>query len=287
MPPFHPKNCNILNIIDITRQQIEDIISTLEVNKAAGPDLISHKLLKNTKQSISKPLQILFNKSLLDQTFPQKWKHSLVNPLFKKEDKSLACNYRPISLLRCVGKLMERCVYKHLYNHLYSNHLLYEKQSGFLRGHSTVHQLIEIYHQIVSAFDAKQNLCMVFCDISKAFDRVWHRGLIFKLRQLGIDGPLLQWFKNYLSNRQQSVIIRTARSKTKSINAGVPQGSVLGPLLFLVDVNDISDNLLSISCLFADDTSLAYTATQIEDIEGILNHDLLIIPMGKTMAGII
>ena len=172
---------------------------------------------------------------------------------------------------------MERCVYKHLYNYLYSNHLLYEKQSGFLRGHSTVHQLIEIYHEIVSAFDAKQNLCMVFCDISKAFDRVWHRALIFKLRQLGIDGPLLQWFKNYLSNRQQSVIIRTARSKTKSINAGVPQGSVLGPLLFLVYVNDISDNLLSISRLFADDTSLACTATQIEDIEGILNHDLLII----------
>ena len=126
-PPFHPKNCNILNIIDITRQQIEDIISTLEVNKAAGPDLISHKLLKNIKQSISKPLQILFNKSLLDQTFPKKWKHSLVNPLFRKGDKSLACNYRPISVLSCVGKLMERCVYKHLYNHLYSNHLLYEK----------------------------------------------------------------------------------------------------------------------------------------------------------------
>ena len=114
---FHPQNCNILNIIDITRQQIEDIISTLEVNKAAGPDLISHKLLKNIKQSISKPLQILFNMSLLDQTFPQKWKHSLVNPLFKKGDKSLACNYRPISLLSCVGKLMERCIYKHLYNH--------------------------------------------------------------------------------------------------------------------------------------------------------------------------
>ena len=151
MPPFHPKNCNILNIIDISRQQIKDIISTLEVNKAAGPDLISHKLLKNIKQSISKPLQILFNKLLLDQTFPQKWKHSPVNPLFKKGDKSLACNYRPISLLSCVGKQMERCVYKHLYNHLYSNHLLYEKQSGFLRGHSTVHQLIEIYHQIVSA----------------------------------------------------------------------------------------------------------------------------------------
>ena len=113
---------------------------------------------------------------------------------------------------------------------------------------------------------------MVFCDISKAFDRVWHKGLIFKLRQLGIGGPVLQWVKNYLSNRQQSVIVRTI-----SINAGVRQGSVLGLLPFLVYMNDISDNLLSISRLFADDISLACTATQVADIEGILNHDLLIV----------
>ena len=133
------------------------------------------------------------------------------------------------------------------YNCLFSNRLIYEKQSGFLTGHATVYQLLEIYHQVVCSLDAKQSTCMVFCDISKAFDRVWHKGLIFKLRQLGITGSLLHWFQDYLSFRKQSVIVKTARSRTRSINAGVPQGPVLSPLLFLVYVNDISDNLLSIS----------------------------------------
>ena len=127
-------------------------------------------------------------------------------------------------MLSCVGKVMERCVNKHLYNYLYFSGLLYVKQFGFLRCHSTVHQLLDLYHQIVSSLDHKQNLCMVFCDISKAFDRVWHRGLIFKLKQLGFNGPLLNWVKDYLSNRQQSVIVNTARSSSRLINAGVPQG---------------------------------------------------------------
>ena len=172
---------------------------------------------------------------------------------------------------------MQRCVYKQVYNYLFFNLLIYEKQSGFLKGHSTVHQLLEIYHQVVSSLDAKQSTCMVFCDISKAFYRVWHKGLIFKLRQLGISDSLLDWFNDYLSSRKQSVMVKTARSRSRPINAGVPQGSVLGPLLFLVYVNDISDNLLSISRLFADDTSLACSASHVPDIEGIINHDLQMI----------
>ena len=122
----------------------------------------------------------------------------------------------------------------------------------------------------------KGRKCMVFCDISKAFDRVWHKDLVFKLNQLGISGSLLSWFKEYLSCRSQSVIVNTARLRSRSINAGVPQGSGLGPLLFLV-YNDISENLLSISRLFADDTSLACSASLTADIEGILNHDLIMI----------
>ena len=118
---------------------------------------------------------------------------------------------------------------------------------------------------------------MVFCDISKAFDRVWHKGLVFRLNQLRISGSLLSWFKEYLSCRSQSVVVNTAKSRSRSTNAGVPQGSVLGPLLFLVYVNDISENLLSISRLFADDTSLACSASLTADMEGILNHDLIMI----------
>lgn len=117
----------------------------------------------------------------------------------------------------------------------------------------------------------------VFCDISKAFDRVWHRGLLFKLRQNGIKGQVLNWITDYLSSRKQQVQVNSATSEVSLISAGVPQGSVLGPLLFLVYVNDISENLLSLTRLFADDSSLFFSATSLEDIQGIINHDLTVI----------
>ena len=118
---------------------------------------------------------------------------------------------------------------------------------------------------------------MVFCDVSKAFDRVWHKGLIFKLRQYGIDGDLLNWISDYLDDRKQRVVIRSFMSSFKRVDAGVPQGSVLGPLLFLIFVNDISYSLLSLTSLFADDSSLFCSAASIPDIEGIINHDLRIL----------
>ena len=119
--------------------------------------------------------------------------------------------------------------------------------------------------------------CMVFCDVSKAFDRVWHKGLIFKLKQHGVDGRLLNWINDYLTNRSQKVTIKSCISTAKGINAGVPQGSVLEPLLFLIYVNDFSDSLLSLTRLFADDSSLFYSAASLEDIQGIINHDLRIL----------
>ena len=277
LPVFNKYTNSSISSVEISYTDIENLIDSLSVNKAVGFDQISHRLLKAVKHTISKPLEALFNRSLELQIFPNKWKYAMVMPLFKKGDTSDVGNYRPISLLSCIGKLMERCVHKHLYNYLQSNNLIHSKQSGFLKGHSTVHQLLDIYHHVVQAIDYRQNLCMVFCDISKAFDRVWHPGLVFKLRQLGINGPFLNWLHNYISLREQSVMVGTAISSKALTNAGVPQGSVLGPLLFLVYVNDISENLVSISRLFADDTSLACSATSINDIEGILNHDLLII----------
>ena len=117
-------------------------------------------------------------------------------------------------------------------------------------------------------------LLNVFLDVSKAFDRVWHKGIIFKLKQFGIEGDLLEWISDYLSGRKQKVVIRNSSSGLRRVNAGVPQGSVLCPLLFLVDVNDISESLLSLICLFADDSSLFYSAANIKDIKGIINHDL-------------
>ena len=166
-----------------------------------------------------------------------------------------------------------------MYNFLICNNLIYSNQSGFLTGHSTVYQLISLYHQIVQSVDNKTHTCVIFCDISKAFDRVWHKGLIFKLKQNGICGQLLSWIENYLSDRSQRVFIGSSYSRPERILAGVPQGSVLGPPLFffLVYVNDIDESLLSVVRVFANDTSLACTTSNTAGLQSILNHDLDII----------
>ena len=164
-----------------------------------------------------------------------------------------------------------------MYNYFHINSLLFQNQSGFLPGHSTVYQLIDIYNQICKAFDNKESTCIIFCDISKAFDRVWHKGLIFKLKQYGILGKLISWLNNYLYNRSQKVFVSSSFSNTTTLLGGVPQGSVLGPLLFLIYVNDIAESLLSVTRLFADDSSLAVSSKDVSYMEEILNKDLITI----------
>ncbi len=138
---------------------------------------------------------------------------------------------------------MERCIHKHLYNYIVANDILTKFQSGFIKGDSTVNQLSYVYNDICKALDDGKEVRAVFCDISKAFDRVWHRGLIFKLSSIGINGCLLKWFSSYLSSRKQRVVYANASSQWSSINAGVPQGSILGPLLFMIYVNDIVNEI--------------------------------------------
>ena len=154
------------------------------------------------------------------------------------------------------------------------NNLIYKYQAGFLPNNSTVYQLLEIYHNICINMEEKKNTCMVFCDISKAFDRVWHRGLLLKLEAYGIKGPLLQLICNYLSDRQQAVFVNNSLSNFQAVNAGVPQGSVLGPFLFLLYINDIAENLISLSRLFADDTSMSASSHNNDELKETLNQDL-------------
>ena len=183
-------------------QKIIDIIYILSVNKAIGSDCISLKMLKLTKLAISKPLCLLFYKSLEENTFPEFWTLAHVIPLFKKDDPSVASTYRPVSLLSCISKVMERIIFKYMYNFLHCNDLFYK--AGFLPGNSTVCQLIEMYHNIVKSFDEENPVVLFFCDLFKAFDRVWHKVLLFKLETYGISGGHLDRLNSNLCNRTQN-----------------------------------------------------------------------------------
>jgi hypothetical protein len=172
LPDFDERGSETLGNIIVFEQDVDAIISTLNPNKAVGPDLISNKMLIAVKNEIALPLSMLFNKSLKLGVFPSDWKMSHVIPLFKKGDNSLISNNRPVALLCCISKVLENIVYRHLYNHLHQNLLIYKFQSGSLPGHSTNHQLIELYHEILLALDNSQLTSITFCDISRAFDRV-------------------------------------------------------------------------------------------------------------------
>ena len=151
---------------------------------------------------------------------------------------------------------------------------MYSYQSGFIPGCSTTHQLVELYDRILFALDNKHLTSVTFADISKAFDTVWIRALLLKLEKYGVKGDVLAWLKSYLSNRTQKVMIKDALSSVGQLRAGVPQGSVLGPLLFLVFINDIADHMSGLGRLFADDTSIGHVADDEHTLKNLINSDL-------------
>ena len=264
-----------LSSITILEQDVIDLLKSLDTNKATGPDQISQMMLKQAGEAIAPSLTKLFNLSLRENKYPTLWKKAHVMPIFKKGDNSIIDNYRPVSILSCVGKLFERAVFKYVYNFLRDNNAISIKQSGFKPGDSTVYQLAHLYHIFTEALDKQKDIRVVFCDISKAFDRVWHTGLLAKLKRIGIDSNLLKWFKDYLNDRKQRVVINGQFSSWGSVLAGVPQGSVLGPLLFLIYINDITEEAHTSEIrLFADDTILYILADNPIASAAALNNDL-------------
>ena len=187
---------------------------------------------------------------------------------------TLVENHRPVSLLSPIGKTQEKIVHKHVHNFLLENHVITPFQSGFIPGDSAVNQLVDLYNTFSRALDEGKEVRVVFCDISKAFDRVWHKGLLAKLKHYGITGQLFAWFESYLSNRFQRVVLPGGSSEWLKINAGVPQGSILGPLLFILYINDIVHEINSNIRLFADDTSLYIIVDFHDSAAQILNVDL-------------
>ena len=268
-----------LSSLDFVNDEILKLIQGLNENKAHGHDGVSIQMLKLCDTAIVRPLSIIFKNCLNYGIFPNVWKKANIVPVHKKNDKRIVSNYRPVSLLPICGKLLERLIYNCIFKFLNENKLLTPKQSGFRPGDSCINQLIAITHEIYSAFDANPSLETrgVFLDISKAFDRVWHDGLLYKIRCNGITGNLFNLIKNFLSERYQRVVLNGQSSKWEKIKAGVPQGSILGPLFFLIYINDLPVGLKSGVKLFADDTSLFSVVCDPNISAQILNEDLELI----------
>ena len=257
LPPIdHNTIPSYLSSIHITQEDVSSVLKSLATGKATGPDKINSRILKEIFIEISDPLSHLFNYSMRTCQIPSQWKTANVCAIFKKNDPHEVSNYRPISLLSVISKSLEKIIHKYLLNFLVSTNSITSLQSGFVPNDSTVNQLTSLYHTFCQALDEGKEVRVVFCDISKAFDRVWHKGLLHKLESKGVSGPLLQWLSNYLSNRSQRVVINGTLSNSLQLQAGVRQGSILGPLLFIVFINDIVDDINSGIRLFADDTSL-------------------------------
>ena len=268
---------NRLSSVNFSQDDIAKIIQNLDPNKAHGHDNISIRMLKICGSSIYKPLEMIFKQCIETGVFPSEWKKANIVPIHKKGDKQTLENYRPVSLLPICGKILERLMFNEMFNFFIENKLISSNQSGFKPGDSCINQLLSITHEIYESFDVGLEVRSVFLDISKAFDKVWHDGIIYKLTQNGISGNLLNLLEDFLKERKQRVVLNGQVSTWKNINAGVPQGSILGPLLFLIYINDLTEGLTTNVKLFADDTSLFSVVHDTQTSANDLNKDLKII----------
>ena len=249
--------------------------SSIKSSKANGPDSISPRVVKECIHYIVNPLCDIFNMSLSSGTVPDELKTAKMVPLFKKDNPECIESYRPVALLSIFANLLDRLMYNRLYEFLKKNYILIIEQFGFRKNYSTSLSIMYFSDYILQEIDKGNFCCGFFMDLSKAFDTIDHHILLQKLYLYGIRGLPLQWFHSYLSNRKQYVVVDGVESTQLDVNLGVPQGSVLGPLLFLIYVNDIvnSSNLLKFS-LFADDTVVLYSHKNVTTLVSTINQEL-------------
>ena len=259
----------------VVESDIMKIINKFDPNKSAGHDDIGNYIVKKVAKEICHPLTIIFNLSLSTGIVPDHLKIAKVIPIYKKADADIFSNYRPVSVLPCFSKILERLVFNRCIKFIDDNNLLNEKQFGFRANHSTYMAIMQLVDKICSAVEQDQTTLGVYLDLSKAFDTIDHSILLYKLEYYGLRGIVKNWFKSYLSNRKQFVNYNDHKSELKNIICGVPQGSILGPLLFIMYINDITktSNVLEF-ILFADDTTILYSSEHIVNDIPVINKEL-------------
>jgi hypothetical protein len=263
-----------LNNVQIQEFEVYEVLENLDTAKAHGPDGLPIHVYKLCAFELTPSITKMYNLSLLQGKVPSSWKIAHVVPIFKKGDTHDVQNYRPISLLPTIGKIMERCLHNYIWD--ITKLELHNNQHGFFKHRSTNTQLTEFYHKVSVNMDNKIQTDVIYLDLSKAFDCIPHHLLVHKLKSYGFNGGLLTWIKDYLSNRQQKVLLEGYQSDALPVISGVPQGSILGPLFFLFYINDLFTYLPNDSdflYLYADDSKLGKSVYTINDCLN-LQHSL-------------
>lgn len=253
--------------VNFTQEDVRKKLNELNQSKSAGPDGIHPRILKELSKELCLPLFLCFRASLLQGIVPEQWKTARVTALHKKGSKSDPRNYRPISLTSVVAKVLEKFVRDAIYMHLVDNNLLSKNQHGFTSGRSTNTNLLSAVDEWTREKDKGTTMHVIYLDFSKAFDSVPHERLLLKLTKYGLAGNLLQWLRAFLTGRNQCVSVNGSLSSQIVVKSGIPQGSVLGPILFNIFVNDLPDVVSSTLLLFADDGKLYRAIKSVEDCQ--------------------
>ena len=264
---------NFLINIKITEETVRKKLKDLNVNKCPGLDELHPKMLFELRAHLVKPLTVLYTNSLDCEVVPADWKDAGVTPLFKKGKRADPQNYRPISLTCILGKMMESIIKDCILEHLDKHNLIKDSQHGFTKGRSCLSNLLEFMDEVTGILDEGSPVDIIYLDFAKAFDKVPYQRLFKKLDAHGIKGRVAEWVKNWLSARRQKVCLNKQYSDWKDVISGVPQGSVLGPLLFLIYINDLDNEILSKLGKFADDTKMCRGVVDEQQV-GILRNDL-------------
>ena len=241
IPDHTLKTENTINDTIFTREMVRICLCKLYNSCTIPQDEIPSYILQKFSYDLSLPLSIIFNKSIEFGSCPLKWKYNFITPIFKNGDPSRKENYRPISITSIISRVFERLITKHITLFLLKNSLLSKHQFGFMSGKSVELQLLACLNKWTSAINDNKYIDIVYFDFKKAFDKVSHIKLLIKLKDIGIAGNILKWIECFLTNRKQSVKVNHSYSKFKNVLSGVSQGSVIGPLPFIIFINDITN----------------------------------------------